>query len=346
MVDLVAVAMSGGVDSGVAAALLKKEGYAVVGLTMFLWGKGPRCCSPAEVRAARQLARKLGIPHYTIDLRANFQKEVVDYFLNEYRRGRTPNPCAVCNQRIKFGLLLRRALSLGAKYLATGHYARLQAQDGRISLRRGVDAQKDQSYFLARLDQGMLGLVLFPIGGLKKQEVKKMARELGLSLEGEKESQEVCFVPSKELPSFLKGRLGGEQAKIIDKEGNFLGTTKNPYGYTIGQRKGLQVAGGEPLYVLEVKPSGEIVLGEEKDLYAQVLWATQPNWIEEEPQGELRAWVKIRSRQEPSPALLTAQGERVKVAFDLPQRAITPGQLAVFYQGDTVLGSGWIEEIG
>jgi len=346
MADLVAVAMSGGVDSGVAAALLQREGYQVVGLTMLLWGEGSLCCSPTEVRAARQLAYRLGIPHHTLDLRASFQEEVVDYFLNEYREGRTPNPCAVCNQRIKFGLLLRRAHSLGAKYLATGHYARLQAQDGRLSLKRGVDLQKDQSYFLARLNREALGSILFPIGGLKKQKVREIARDFDLSWEGKRESQEVCFVSAEGLPSFLKGRLGGGQAKIIDKEGNFLGMAKSPYGYTIGQRRGLQVAGGKPLYVVEVKHSGEIVLGQEEDLYAQVLWATQPNWMEPVPRGKLRVGVKIRSRQEPSPAMLTVQGERVRVEFDLPQRAITPGQLAVFYQGDTVLGSGWIGEAG
>lgn len=343
MAETIAVAMSGGVDSGVAAALLKREGYQVVGLTMFLWGEGS---SPQEVRAARRIAQRLGIPHYTLDLRAGFQKEVVDYFLSEYKRGRTPNPCAVCNQRIKFGSLLGRALSLGTRCLATGHYARLEAHNGKISLKSGVDIQKDQSYFLARLNQEALSSALFPLGGLKKREVKKLAQGFGLSLEGKRESQEVCFLPSGGLAPFLRERLGGGQVKITDRRGWILGATETSYGYTLGQRRGLGVAGGKPLYVLEVKSTGEIVLGEEKDLYAQMFWAIQPNWIEEEPEGELRAWIKIRSRQKPSPALLWPQGERVKVRFDLPQRAITPGQLAVFYQGDTVLGSGWIEEVG
>lgn len=346
MAETIAVAMSGGVDSGVAAALLKREGYQVVGLTMFLWGEGSRCCSLGEVRAAHRIAQRLGIPHYTLDLRAGFQKEVVDCFLIEYKRGRTPNPCAVCNQRIKFGLLLGGALSLGARYLATGHYARLEAHNGRISLKRGADTQKDQSYFLARLNQEALSSALFPLGGLKKREVKKLAQGFGLSLDGKRESQEVCFLPSQGLASFLRERLGNFQAKIIDKKGRVLGTTESPYSYTLGQRKGLKVAGGKPLYVLEVKSTGEIVLGEEKDLYAEMFWATQPNWIEKRPKEELRVWVKIRSRQKPSPALLWPQGERVMIRFDLPQRAITPGQLAVFYQGDTVLGSGWIDEVG
>jgi len=345
MAETIAVAMSGGVDSSVAALLLRRKGYQVLGLTMLLGGEGSRCCSPGEVKTARRIAQRLGIPHYTIDLRASFQKEVVDYFLDEYRRRRTPNPCAVCNRGIKFGLLLKKALSLGGRYLATGHYARLEAHNGRVSLKRGIDTQKDQSYFLARLDQKALSSILFPVGGLSKPEVKEMAEELGLPVKDKRESQEVCFLPSEGLASFLRERLGGGQTKITDRGGKILGTTEDPYGYTLGQRRGLKVAGGRPLYVLEVKPTGEIVLGEEKDLYAKLFWAIQPNWIEEEPKGELRAWVKIRSKQEPSSALLWPQGERVKVKFDLPQRAITPGQLAVFYQGDRVLGSGWIEEV-
>ena len=346
MADLVAVAMSGGVDSGVAAALLKKRGYQVVGLTMLLWGEGSRCCSPQEVRAARRIAQKLAIPHYTLDLRSSFQREVVDYFLAEHKRGRTPNPCAICNQRIKFGLLLRKALSLGAKRLATGHYARLEAHNGRLSLQKGVDAQKDQSYFLARLARRTLGSILFPVGGLEKGEVRELAQKLGLALEGKRESQEVCFLPPGGVAPFLKERLGSGKTKITDRGGRVLGTTDNPYGFTLGQRRGLKVAEGRPLYVLEIKPMEEIVLGEERDLYAGMLWATQPNWIEEEPLGEARVWVKIRSRQEPSPAVIEPQGGRVRVRFDSPQRAITPGQLAVFYQGDKVLGSGWIEEVG
>ena len=346
MAETIAVAMSGGVDSSVAAALLKREGYQVVGLTMFLWGEGSRCCSPGEVRTARRIAQRLGTPHYTIDLRASFQREVVDYFLSEYRRGRTPNPCAVCNRGIKFGLLLKKALSFGARYLATGHYARVEANNRGFSLKKGIDIQKDQSYFLARLDQEALSSVLFPVGGLRKPEVKELAQELGLPLDEKKESQEICFLPAEGLAPFLRERLGNFQAKITDREGRILGTTESPYSYTLGQRKGLKVAGGKPLYVLEVKSTGEIVLGEEKDLYAEVFWAIQPNWIEEEPKGKLKAWIKIRSRQKPSPALLWPQGERVMIRFDLPQRAITPGQLAVFYQGDTVLGSGWIEEVG
>lgn len=342
---MAAVAMSGGVDSSVAAALLKRKGYQVVGLTMLLWGKGSRSCSPQDVRAARRIAQKIGIPHYILDLRPGFQNEVVDYFLDEYKRGRTPNPCVVCNQRIKFGHLLKKALSLGGRYLATGHYARLEAHNGRVSLKKGIDTQKDQSYFLARLDQKALSSVLFPLGGLKKKEVQKIAQELGLSLKRRRESQDVCFLPSEGLTPFLRERLGGGQTKITDRKGKILRTTENPYGYTLGQRRGLRVAKGKPLYVLEVRPTGEIVLGEEKDLYAKMFWATQPNWMEGRPKGETKAWVKIRSRQEPSPALLWSQGERVKVKFDLPQRAITPGQLAVFYQGDRVLGSGWIEEV-
>lgn len=346
MYERVAVAMSGGVDSSVAAALLKRDGYQVVGLTMLLWGEGSRCCSPQEVENARTVAQKLGIPHYVIDLRSAFEQEVIVYFLGEYKRGRTPNPCAVCNQRIKFGYLLKKALSLGATLLATGHYARLEPRHGRILLKKGIDVRKDQTYFLSRLHQRALSSALFPVGALSKERVKEMALDFGLPVDGRGESQEVCFLPPEGLVSFLRKRLGGGQARLTDERGRFLGVTENPYGFTVGQRRGLGVASGRPLYVVAVRPGGEIVLGEKKDLYADVLWAADPTWMRESPQREIRASVKIRSRHVAAPARLCRRGERVRVIFDFPQRAITPGQLAVFYEGDIVLGSGWIEEVG
>jgi tRNA-specific 2-thiouridylase len=354
----VVVAMSGGVDSAVAAGLLARAGYDVVGITMRLWtvedpdapvGK-KRCCSVEDTDDARAAADALGIPHYVLNMEREFQDRVVDYFVAEYGRGRTPNPCLACNEHVKFRALLDRAVALEADYLATGHYARIErVADGAWRLLRAADPEKDQSYVLYTLGQAELAKTLFPVGAYAKPRIRALAREMRLRLAEKPDSADICFVPDGDYKAFVRKRLGTSPGIIRDGEtGAAIGAHDGVAGYTIGQRKGLGVAVGEKRFVTGIDPAlNAITVGPEEDLLSSALVAGQVNWVGEEPAGPVRASVKIRYRTAAAPAVVTPLGERqALVAFDAPQRAITPGQAAVFYNGDVVLGGGAIESAG
>lgn len=351
----VVVAMSGGVDSSVAAALLKQAGYQVIGVTMEIWprdlgGEAVRgCCGLAAVESARKVAHKLGIPHYVVNLREVFARYVIADFCEEYARGRTPNPCVRCNRYVKFDALLARARALEAGYLATGHYARIARDEGsgRWLLKRGVDGRKDQSYFLYTLTQEQLQHILFPLGKLTKERVREIARELELPVADRAESQEVCFVPDNDYHRFLRSYMPGglREGPIVDQEGRVLGTHRGIAFYTVGQRRGLGVAAGKPLYVLAIdERRNAVVVGPESALYRPALVAGDLNWIAVETlDGPRRVQARIRYRHREAPATVTPYpGDRVLVRFATPQRAITPGQAVVFYDGEVVVGGGTI----
>jgi tRNA-specific 2-thiouridylase len=361
--ERIAVAMSGGVDSSTAAALLKEEGHEVIGLTMHLWdparkGKGSssRRGSPDDLYDARRVADQIGIPHYGVDLKQAFEEKVIRNFVEEYLKGRTPNPCIHCNDRIKFGLLLRKAGELGAGALATGHYARIvwgpclnAAREKRYLLLRGKDRNKDQSYFLFTLTQEQMGRVLFPLGDKSKNEIRAVASRLGLGVAKKKESQEVCFLPDNDYRRFLEERKGREISRpgeIVNRQGRVLGYHPGIYSYTIGQRRGLGIAAPQPYYVLSLDcQRNRVIAGHKDDLLAGGLIATDINWISTSMlEGDTEALVQIRYRHAGVPAVLFPLGEKkVKVQFEVPQKSVTPGQAAVFYRGDEVLGGGWIE---
>jgi tRNA-specific 2-thiouridylase len=350
--DRVVVAMSGGVDSSVAAAFLREKGYDVIGLTMKFWGKNNRCCSDDDIKDARRVAQHLGIPHYIVSLEESFRKKVVDYFVSEYTRGRTPNPCAVCNPAIKFSELLRKADELNARFLATGHYA-IKTYDSnreRFILRRGKERGKDQSYFLARLSQESLSRSLFPVGSFTKEKIRKLADRFCLPVSEKTESQEVCFIPDGNVAGFIE-KQGGKQLSsgpIINSTGQILGTHRGIVGYTIGQRKGLGIAVGKPIYVTKINAeTNTVFVGEPEELYRNYFIASDPHWISVKNVTEpIRAKVRIRYKHRPQWAGVTPfVNGKVAVEFDRPQRAITPGQLAVFYAKDIVVGSAWIDQV-
>ena len=346
----VIVAMSGGVDSSVAAALLKEQGFDVIGTTLSFWGEHNRCCSESDLRDARKVARQIGIPHYTNALHDAFKKHVVDYFVDEYLNGRTPNPCAVCNPSIKFGELLKKADELDVKFVATGHYAVVDYDEDsdRYILKRGIEQGKDQSYFLARLSQNQLARALFPIGSFQKEEIRKKAKDFGFSVASKSDSQEVCFIPDGQIAPFIEKMTGKTQepGSIIDEEGSVLSTHTGIAGYTIGQRKGLGIATGKPMYITRIDPeTNSIYVGEWDDLNTKRFSASRPNWIAITDINEpLNADVRIRYKHKASPAVIEpGKSDTIVVTFDSSQKAVTPGQLAVFYSGDIVIGSAWIE---
>ncbi|HBG45947.1 MAG TPA: tRNA 2-thiouridine(34) synthase MnmA [Deltaproteobacteria bacterium] len=353
------VAMSGGVDSSTALALLVEQGYECVGVSMQLWdyskkedGSGATpgsCCTLDDIHDARRVAESLGAPFYVVNVEEAFSKEVVDYFISSYTSGSTPNPCIKCNQILKFEVLLNKALGLEADYLATGHYARIERGPWGFSLKKGADQDKDQSYFLFTMTQRQLERVLFPVGSLTKAEVRERARKLGLKTSEKAESQEICFVEEPSYAQFLSERVASAPGDIIDTTGKVLGAHKGLFNYTIGQRKGLSLSGG-PFYVLDIDvPSNKVVVGPMDMLYSKGLVAREVNWINPESKekagsGLTGVEAKIRYRHAGAKCAVTSRNDgSIEVIFEEPQKAVTPGQAVVIYRGDEVLCGGWIE---
>jgi tRNA-specific 2-thiouridylase len=353
----IVVAMSGGVDSSVAAALLAEQGHDVIGLSMQLYPQdgGPAggsdfgsCCTLDDLNDARRVASTLGFPHYILNLEERFQETVISNFVLEYASGRTPLPCAHCNSDLKFSTLLERARGFGSESVATGHYARIERSPmGRWLLKRSVDRDKDQSYFLFSLTQEQLAGAVFPVGSLSKPAVRAEAHRLGLAVADKPDSQEICFVPDGDYAAFVASRTADARGgTIVDNQGRTLGTHEGVHRFTIGQRKGLGIATGVPLYVVKIDAeSGEVAVGPRSALERTTLTASSVNWISvDAPSGWLRASAQIRHRHRAAPGRVRAlDNRRAEFEFDDPQAAVTPGQAVVFYDEDVVVGGGWIE---
>jgi tRNA-specific 2-thiouridylase len=363
----IAVAMSGGVDSSTVAAMLRADGHTIIGLTMQLWNQRRlaghegmpesvqgRCCSLDDVFDARRVAEHIGIPYYVVNHEERFEREVVRPFVAEYLSGRTPIPCSLCNNHLKFDQLLVVARQIGAERVATGHYARVAYDEtsGRWLLRRPADKSKDQTYFLFGLTQDQLSRTLFPLGDMTKPQVRDLARQHGLALAEKPDSQEICFVPGGDYKRFIDAYLADQGEALPDTAGELVTTSGEVIGehhgihnFTVGQRKGLGVATGSPLYVIQISGANkQVIVGGEENLYSRTLRARRVNLIAVDDLHEpMRVTVKIRHRHEPALALIEkSDNDEILVTFDEPQRAITPGQAAVFYDGDTVVGGGWI----
>jgi tRNA-specific 2-thiouridylase len=350
----VVVALSGGVDSSVAAALLKRQGHEVIGMMMRLWSEpgseaANRCCTPDAIAMARRVAARLDIPFYAVDAQQIFRDVVVQYFLDGYAQGNTPNPCLACNRYIRWDFLLQRALTLGANYLATGHYARVAVENrGKIQLLRGVDTQKDQSYVLSILTQEQLRHAIFPVGDYTKPQVRQLARDFGLPVAEREESQDLCFLGEEDYRDFLRRYLPEVEnpGPIVTRYGQQVGEHRGLAFYTIGQRKGLGISSPVPMYVLAKDTSRNcLIVGKEDELGGQGLIAKDVNWVSGDlPSDRMRVQMKIRYKAVDAWGLVSPlDGSRVHIRFDAPLRDITPGQVVVFYEGDICLGGGIIE---
>lgn len=352
----VVVGMSGGVDSSVAAYLLKEQGYEVIGVTMQIWREEALqqreqggCCGLSAVEDARRVAESLGIPHYVMNFRREFQEKVMDYFVAEYLRGRTPNPCIACNRYVKWESLLRRSLEIGADYIATGHYARVdRLNNGRYAIRNSVATQKDQTYALYSLTQEQLAHTLMPVGEYTKEQIRQIAEELGLSVADKPDSQEICFIPDHDYATFIDREAGGNvppPGNFVTEDGRILGRHKGITHYTVGQRRGLELAMGHRVFVTAIRPeTDEVVVGEDEDTFTCQVLCDRVNYMAMEELTEPRhAVVKIRYNHRGAPCVLEKLPEgRVLCHFEQPVRAAAPGQAAVFYEGEYVLGGGTI----
>jgi len=334
----VLLGMSGGVDSTVAAYLLQKDGYEVVGITLNMLG-----CKEESYKEVKALCKTLGIEHISMDLKQDFDENIVKYFVTEYLNGRTPNPCVLCNKEFKFEKMLSKADELGIEYVATGHYVRLEKKDNRYILKKGKDLGKDQSYVLYKLSQEQLSRCIFPLGDYKKEDIRGIAEELGLSNAKKEDSQDICFVENNDYTTLIP-QTDTKEGDIVDKKGNILGQHSGIHNYTLGQRKGIGISSNKALYVISLDvENNRVVVGKEKDIYSRKLIAKDVNWIMN-PHKRMIAKVRIRYHSNEAWAYVSALGEeRVKVKFLKAQRAVTPGQSVVFYQGDYVVGGGTIE---
>jgi len=350
----VLLGMSGGVDSSVAGYLLREQGYDVIGVTMKVWPQDcisraeDKCCGPQAVADARNVAHALGIPHYVVDEADQFERLVIDYFSSEYQAGRTPNPCVMCNEKLKFGNLWKKAEALGCDYIATGHYAIIEHHAGQAVLRKGADSRKDQSYFLFSLRQAQLQRALTPLGAMSKPDIREIARSLGLKVADKVDSQEICFVPGNDYKAFLRSHLGESEfhaGGIYDLEGNFLAAHAGIEMFTIGQRKGLPGGSPQPRYVVDIDPeTNRVIVGSADDLVSDGFEIDQVNWVSRTVLAEPReATVKIRYSHPGTRATLYPLPEGcARIELHEPQKAVTPGQAAVCYDSDVVLGGGWI----
>ena len=352
----VVVGMSGGVDSSVAAYLLKEQGYDVIGVTMQIWQdeeetvqeENGGCCGLTAVDDARRVANKLGIPYYVMNFKQEFQRDVIDYFINEYRQGRTPNPCIACNRYVKWESLLKRSMDIGADYIATGHYARIiKLENGRYTLKRSATLAKDQTYALYNLTQEQLSRTLMPVGDYAKDEVRKIAEKIGLRVANKPDSQDICFVPDGDYASFIEESTGEKipTGNFVDVNGKVLGQHKGIIHYTVGQRKGLGLSLGHPAFVLEIRPeTNEVVIGSNEDSMTNTLRANRLNFMSiDDLHGEMHVFMKIRYNHKGCTGTIRKVAEdEILCTFDEPQRAVTPGQAVVFYEDDYVLGGGTI----
>ncbi|MDD3239874.1 MAG: tRNA 2-thiouridine(34) synthase MnmA [Lachnospira sp.] len=356
MKEKVVVGMSGGVDSSVAAYLLKEQGYDVIGVTMQIWQDEDQCqieenggcCGSSAVEDARRVANFLGIPYYVMNFKREFQENVIDYFVDEYKNGRTPNPCIACNRYVKWESLLQRSMEIGADFIATGHYARIeQLGNGRFAIRNSVTAKKDQTYALYNLTQAQLSHTLMPVGDYTKDEIRAIAEKIGIQVAHKPDSMEICFVPDQDYAGFIERETGYKSVpgNFVDVNGNVIGKHQGIIHYTVGQRKGLGLAMGHPVFVVAIRPeTNEVVIGENKDVFAPTLFANRLNFMAiDHLEGEMKCMAKIRYNGNGAPCTIRMAGDDLlEVTFDEEQRAITPGQALVLYEDDHVLGGGTI----
>jgi tRNA-specific 2-thiouridylase len=345
--------MSGGVDSSVAALLLQRQGFDVIGVTMKLYSLDEAnlppsyqgCCTLDDVEDARMVCRSLGVPHYVLNVQREFQEHVIDYFRREYSKGRTPHPCIACNDKIKFSFLMNRAAALQAAYVATGHYAKIEHTGDGWVLKKGVDTAKDQSYVLFGMGQEALARTLMPLGAYPKQAIRDMALDAGFINAEKPDSQDICFIPLGDYKAYLKQHITAVPGDVVHVDGTVLGEHQGIEYFTVGQRRGLGINSREPLYVVQVDAeTNRVVVGPEEALYRDRVWTSRVNYTSgSPPEGPTRVAVKIRYKASEAPAVLYPQDDGAMVCFDEPQRALTPGQAAVFYQGDVLMGGGIIE---